>query len=117
MAIDINELQTELARATEEVVEARGNLLDAGVEHRNHKRGLEAACATGLLDGSITGKNQTERDARAREVYSDQFEQVEELEHGYEAAKHDLAIAELRLQLARDKIRLLEVAISIQRSG
>ena len=64
---------------------------------------LSMAQAKGLLDGSIEGKNQQLRDAAARELLSELFDDVEVCQITYDTARLNFDLA----NYAVDKLKLI----------
>ena len=70
---------------------------------------LNQAQAKGLADGSITGKNQQMRDASAREVLVELFDEVDTSQVIYDQARLDYELASYEVEKTRLIIRLMEV--------
>jgi len=73
------------------------------------KDALEGAIAKGLVDGTITGKNQQMRDAVAKDVLSELFDAVEDAENKYNTILLHYTLARNEVERIRLIVRLLEL--------
>ena len=76
------------------------------------KQDYESKLLAGLMDGSIAGKNQTERDAAARQVLAAEYAAMVDAEQEERAAKLEYDIACLEVARVRALLRLAEMEAS-----
>lgn len=72
------------------------------------KTALSIAQSKGLADGTITGKNQQLRDASARELLSELFDNVEISQIAYDTARLNFDLANYEVDKFRLIIRYVE---------
>ena len=71
---------------------------------------FETRRVAGLLDGTIAGRNETERDAKAREVLAEQWDELQMCGAEAREAKHHVDLAALAVDEVRALLRLAELA-------
>lgn len=103
----ITSAYVELANAT---AQYRG----AENDYITWKAGLDADIAKALASGEITGKNETERQAAARERFAIGFDELESLSVDSRIAKLRHELAQIEVEKVRSLLRLAEVAGTAQ---
>jgi hypothetical protein len=74
---------------------------------------LESARLKALADGTIQGKNETEREARARELFADAYGIQAELDAGERYARLALDLAQIEVEMVRAQMRAEELTTRI----
>jgi hypothetical protein len=74
---------------------------------------LESARLKALADGTIQGKNETEREAKARELFADAYGIQAELDAGERFARLALDLAQIEVEMVRAQIRTEELAARV----
>lgn len=102
----------------EEIKHAYAWLTSATTEYRQKadaeiiaKDDLDRAKLAGLFDGTIDGKNDTMREAAAREQLLELYEQYETLSHNARTARLEFDLATLRVDELKMLMRLAEITV------
>lgn len=85
------------------------NAYEAGEAALLAKNALEAMRLSMLMTGEIAGKNEAEREAKARQLLEEKFDWVEECEAEARRAKTALEVARLDVEMMRAQLRLAEL--------
>lgn len=107
--MDLETLQIALDGAYKMVMSVTEDYYRAKYELRRAERELEENLLLVTFEGKIDGKNQQIRDAQARALLNKEFEEVEHRKQLQEFAFLHFKIAELKLQLMRDQLRIQEL--------
>lgn len=73
------------------------------------KSNLEAMRLSMLMTGEIFGKNEVEREAKARQLLEEKFKAVDVCEAAARQSKVALEVARLDVEQARAQLRLMEL--------
>jgi hypothetical protein len=73
------------------------------------KNALEAMRLSMMMTGEIDGKNEAQREARARQLLEEKYDAVEFYEAGARRAKIALEVARLDVEMVRAQLRLAEL--------
>lgn len=92
----------------EEVAKTFNLLYKTKLDLERAKRLLEEKKLKALLEGKIDGKNAEVREALTRELFSQEYQEIESLEEKYNKAKFDYDVANLTLDEMKFLLRLLE---------
>lgn len=98
----IDDVYDELRNCKDHLFKATGVLADTQTILERKK--LEA-----IADGTITGKNQPERDACAYKLLEAYYANVEVAQNEYDEARYEHDLAALEVERMRLIVRLLEV--------
>lgn len=71
---------------------------------------LESARLKALADGTIQGKNETEREAKARELFAEAYAVQAELDAGERFARLALDLAQIEVEMIRAQMRAEELS-------
>lgn len=74
------------------------------------KNALEATRLAMLMTGEIDGKNEAQREAKARELLAAEYDGLESAEAQARRARVGLDLAKLDVELVRAQLRLAELA-------
>jgi len=74
------------------------------------KEAFENKSARAIMDGTITGKNDTERKAAAIMAFQKDYSEMNTANDAYEMEKNQLDLAKLHLACLRDILRIEELA-------
>jgi hypothetical protein len=100
----------------QEINNAKGELKGATIAHHhistrlaNSKAELETAKAQELAAGRITGKNAELREASARELFGEMYEEIEHLQSEYDNTKLELDLAKIEDSRVSMLLRFAEI--------
>jgi len=99
----------------QELIESYQKYNDAVQKSSDARKNLETTRLLYLTTGRISGKNDDERKASARQELSQELEAVENLERLERTAKSRYDCASFNLECMKQQIRLLEIDASFQR--
>ena len=77
---------------------------------KDFKTALETIKAHKIIEGEIVGKNETEREARAGDLLSKEYDELERAERDEWSSKLEVLVSGLDLARIDKVIRLLELA-------
>lgn len=103
-----------ITSAYAELAEATKAYRNAENDHITYKMILDTDIAKALASGAITGKNETERQAAARERFAIGFDELESLSKASRMAKLRHELAQIEVEKVRSLLRLAEVTSSVQ---
>ena len=99
---DIQEVYGQLVKA----IQVHG---EAELEAINAKNALEVAKYSGIAVGTITGRNNEEREAKARELFGAIYKKVEEAEIAAKKTRIVLDMAQTEKSRVQATLRLMEL--------
>jgi CRISPR/Cas system CMR-associated protein Cmr1 (group 7 of RAMP superfamily) len=102
--------ESSITTAYDALTNARRELWGATERATRARMDLEKERGARILTGEIVGKNEAERDARARELLTSLFEAVE-------AAEVDERSARMTFDLARIEVERIDAVLRLIQSG
>ena len=99
----------ELTKAYDDVAKFTDAAFMAGRDLAACKEAFENKAARSIMDGTITGKNDTERKAASIMLYQKDYAEMNKCNDEYGQAKNSLALAEIHLDCLRDILRIEEL--------
>jgi hypothetical protein len=101
--------QDDLNKAYEDLSEAKGEYITASTHLETLKATIETRTATALYHGEIEGKNDAQRKGAAMEMFSQDYEELAQLQHNYANAKYHYEVAQIEVDRVRSLLRLMEI--------
>jgi hypothetical protein len=100
----------ELTKAYDEVAKFTDAAFMSGRVAIACKEAFENKSARAIMDGTITGKNDTERKAASIMLYQKDYAEMNAANDSYEMQRNELTLAKIHLDCLRDILRIEELA-------
>lgn len=108
MIENLEQLKNSIDRAYNLMITVQQEAFTAGEAAIDARMALEERKTAALLDGSLAGKNETEREARSRGLFPALHERLDILEADERKSKAQVERARLLVEWGRARLRLVE---------